>query len=96
MNRSISGRASTARGNTTGRKAGTIRASSSTPGSTFPVIATVDVASSSPSSIEPLSPMKTLAGWKLWGRNPTHRPQVMATMSGAMLSGDSSPPSARR
>ena len=27
-----------------------------------------------PSSIEPLSPMKTRAGWKLCARKPTHAP----------------------
>ena len=40
-------------------------------------------ASSIPSSIEPVSPMKILAGWKFHGRNPTQMPAVIADSSAA-------------
>ena len=39
------------------------------------------VASMSPISIEPESPMKIRAGWKLCGRNPRHAPARAAAMS---------------
>ena len=32
----------------------------------------------SPISIDPESPMKSLAGWKLWGRNPAQTPASIA------------------
>ena len=37
--------------------------------------------STSPISIEPLSPMKSRAGLKLWGRNPTQAPPSIALRS---------------
>ena len=38
-----------------------------------------------PISIEPLSPMKIRAGWKLWTRNPTHAPASAALSSAAVV-----------
>ena len=46
----------------------------------------VEAAMSRPSSRAPASPMKILAGWKLWGRKPRQMPQVTTAMSGPMLS----------
>ena len=42
---------------------------------------TVDAASSRPMSIEPESPMKTRAGWKLCGKKPRHMPATMIAIS---------------
>ena len=33
--------------------------------------------------MEPESPMKIVAGWKLWGRKPAHMPMRAATMVAA-------------
>ena len=44
--------------------------------------AVVDAAASMrPISIEPESPMKMRAGWKLWGRKPAHAPARTAAIS---------------
>src|SRR4051795_4241642 len=45
-------------------------------------------ASSSPSRLEPASPMKIEAGWKLWYRNPNAAPAVIAARTPALVQVD--------
>ena len=51
-----------------------------------PPITMVEALISRPSSSEPASPMKILAGWKLKGRKPRQTPQVTTAISGPMFS----------
>ena len=54
-------------------------------GSMFPVTVIAAPAITRPISIEPASPMKMCAGWKLCGRNPMQTPTITASMSEARL-----------
>ena len=54
--------------------------------SVWPTTDIVDAAINSPSNMAPASPMKILAGWKLWGRNPTHIPTMITENSGPDVS----------
>ena len=76
---SVRGSSSTARGMITGRNTGTAVVPSMDSGSIWPVTIMVPAAEISPSCMEPESPMKMVAGWKLWGRNPTQTPISAAT-----------------
>src|SRR5664280_1524249 len=73
--RSCSGSARTASGSTIGRYAASRPpVPVSAAGSSWPLRLTVEVASRTPRSIAPASPIKILAGKKLWPRNPMHTP----------------------
>ena len=71
-------------GNTSGSRVGSRLASEPNPPRliSFPENWVVSVSaladSTNPISIEPLSPMKSRAGWKLCGRNPAHTPASAA------------------
>ena len=80
---SVSGSRRTANGRRIGMKAGRAREPSKLPGSICPVTMMVEAAETSPSCIAPESPMKMVAGLKLWGRKPTHTPMSAATMVAA-------------
>jgi hypothetical protein len=56
----------------------------------------VDAAMSRPSNRAPQSPMKMRAGWKLWGKNPTHIPSTITDTIGEIEPSASSPASFSR
>ena len=51
---------------------------------------------SRPSNSAPQSPMKMRAGWKLWGKNPTHIPSTITDTIGEIDPSASRPASFRR
>ena len=77
--RSASGRAITSSGSAIGRNTTRpeLNPSRAVLASNCPVTVMVIEVSSRPSSMAPVSPMNTLAGWKLWQRNPAHVPARM-------------------
>ena len=58
---------------------------SSTAGSSWPVMATAELAMRSPSIRAPASPMKSFAGVQFMGRKPRHAPTRTAAMKDARL-----------
>ena len=80
---SATGSSRTMRGSRIGRNTGIAAVPPKLPGSICPVTMIVPAAEIRPSCMEPESPMKIVAGWKLWGRKPAHMPMRAATMVAA-------------
>ena len=78
---SSSGSMSTATGSSSGMKAGSAWAPVMTPGGMLPVTLIAAPAITRPISIDPASPMKMCAGWKLCGRKPMHTPTITASIT---------------
>ena len=72
-------------GSRIGRNAGNDCRRDTCSGSIWPVTMIAAAASTNPSSIEPESPMKMRAGYRLCGRNPTHAPTSAARTSADRL-----------
>ncbi|CPU65504.1 Uncharacterised protein [Mycobacteroides abscessus] len=85
MAMSSSGRRITASGRRSGMNAGICCAPESVVVSTRPVTTIAAAENTRPRTIEPESPMKIRAGWKLCGRNPTQMPTRAAMTRVARL-----------
>ena len=83
---SSTGSASTSTGSAMGSRMATVEVlPCAADGSKLPVNEISAADNSRPSNNDPASPMKSFAGWKLCGRNPTQQPTIAAEMKVARV-----------